>query len=132
MLTHIIEILLGLTFDRRTNQEELPMQMGRKLLALASIAVLVAALAFSLTPSSAQKRGGAGAGYGAGVQHGDGGYRYGNGGFGGTTGQGSGGAGQSLRDIFRGLDSTSGDQLRERRGDQQDFLRRRTHDRKPR
>jgi hypothetical protein len=133
MLTHIIELLLRLTFDR-ANQEELPMQRSRKLPTLVPIAVFLTALIFGLTPSLAQNRGGGagGGGYGTGAPLGDGGYRYGGGGYHGTTGLGAGGGSQSLRTIFRDLEPGPGDQLRERRGDQEDFLQRRARDRLPR
>ena len=112
------------------------MQKNRKLPTLVPIAAFAAALTFGLSPSLAQNRGGsagtgAGAGYGAGAPHGDRGYRYGGGGYHGTTGLGGGGS-QSLRGIFHGLDLGPGDQLRERSGDQEDFLQRRARDRQTR
>lgn len=96
------------------------MQNSRKLPALASVAAFAAALVIGLPPSSAQTRGG-------GAQNGASGYHYG-GGFGGTNGAG-GESGQSLNTIFRGLDSSPGDKLRTRSGDQEDYLQQRAHDR---
>jgi hypothetical protein len=114
-LTNIIEMLIKLGFESRTNQEDLPMQKSRKLPVLASVAVFVAALAFGLSPSLAQNRGartgaGVGAGYGTGIPHGGSGSHYGSGGASGVYGPSNGGGSQSLRDVFRGLNP--GDQLR--------------------
>ena len=91
------------------------MQKSRKLPALTSVAVFVAVLAFGLSPSLAQNRGGragVGSGYGTGVPYGGSGSHYGSGGPGGVYGPSSGGGSQSLRDVFHGLDPNTGDQLR--------------------
>ena len=76
----------------------------KRLSVLASIAVLAAALTISLTPAYAQKQSGGGGGSSAGAVNGNQGG--GKGGQGMGRG-GAGGGGQSLRDIFNGMESGS-------------------------
>ncbi len=93
---------------------------AKKLTALAFVAVLASALTIGLTPSYAQKHGGGGHGgestghsaggcgdSGGGGCSGDEGGHKGGKGPRGSGDMGHGGSGQSLRDVFHGLDAAS-------------------------
>lgn len=77
--------------------------------ALAAAAVMASALTISLTPVYAQKHsGGGGSGHsGSDTEHADSGGKGGKGGQGGSMGRGGGSGSQSLRDVFRDMESGS-------------------------
>jgi hypothetical protein len=79
----------------------------KRLPILASVVVFAAALTISLTPVYAQKHGG-GSGHSSGTEHADSDHGSSKGGQGGGKGMGrGGGSSQSLRDIFREVESGS-------------------------
>jgi hypothetical protein len=95
------------------------MEVAKKLSALAFAVVIASAFAISLTPAHAQKHSGGSSGHGGDSAHSDSGGcggcggdegGGGNGGHGQRGGHhtGDAGKGQSLKDIFHGLDAVPG------------------------